>query len=47
MNLTLFASLAFAHLVAVVSPGPDFFILLKAVLKRVCAAASYLQSALA
>ena len=29
MNLTLFASLAFAHLVAVVSPGPDFFYIVK------------------
>ena len=29
MNLTLFASLAFAHLVAVISPGPDFFYIVK------------------
>ena len=29
MNLSLFLSLAFAHLVAVTSPGPDFFYVIK------------------
>lgn len=34
MNLTLFASLAFAHLVAVVSPGPDFFYIVKSIFEK-------------
>ena len=29
MNISLFLSLAFAHLVAVTSPGPDFFYIIK------------------
>ena len=29
MNISLFLSLALAHLVAVTSPGPDFFYIVK------------------
>ena len=34
MTFTLFLSLAFAHLVAVISPGPDFFYIVKSAFQR-------------
>ena len=34
MTFTLFFSLAFAHLVAVISPGPDFFYIVKSAFQR-------------
>tara|TARA_A100001388_G_scaffold265284_1_gene237321 strand:- start:1943 stop:2566 length:624 start_codon:yes stop_codon:yes gene_type:complete len=34
MNISLFLTLAFAHLVAVISPGPDFFYIVKSSFQR-------------
>ena len=34
MNVSLFLTLAFAHLVAVISPGPDFFYVVKSSFQR-------------